>query len=142
MQIRDANAQDAQAIVELIQEMARGAGETSSLTPDYVQSYLSYPVGSVLLAIQDGQVLGLLSYSVRPDLYHAGNCGLIEEIVVRGDARRKGVGSALIEAVLERARNGHWAEVGLGVMPDNEQAIKLYKKLGFTDEAILLEQHL
>ncbi len=142
MQIRDATEKDAHVIVELIQEMAAGSGETSPLTIDYVQSYLSSPVGSILLAIEDGQVLGLLSYSARPDLYHAGNCGLIEELVVRAGVRGQGVGSALLMAVLERARKGNWREVGLGVMPDNETAIKLYKKLGFTDEAILLEQHL
>jgi ribosomal protein S18 acetylase RimI-like enzyme len=84
-------------------------------------------------------VIGLLSYSVRPDLYHAGDCCLIEELVVRDGRRGQGAGSALIEELLIRVKD--CAEVGLGVMADNESAIRFYRKHGFGDEALLLERH-
>ncbi len=62
--------------------------------------------------------------------------------MVRAAARGQGVGSALLETVIERARAGHWAELGVSTMLNNERAIKLYKKMGFVDESLLLEQHL
>jgi len=137
--IREARREDASLIVRLITELAVGTGEVSPISPAYVKTYLASPTSGVLLTEAQGQVIGLLSYSVRPDLYHAANCCLIEELVVREGLRGQGVGSALLQALFSRMQE--CAEVGLGVMPENERAIRFYRKHGFVDEALLLEKH-
>jgi hypothetical protein len=80
--IHHAGPFDAAAIVRLIQELAESLGEQSPITPDYTQNYFSTPGRGILLAEQDGASIGLLSYSIRPNLYHAAPTALIEELVV------------------------------------------------------------
>jgi len=139
--IREAQANDAPAIVCLIRGLAATVDETSAITEVYAAKYLSSPAGRVLLAEGEGQIIGLLSYSLRPDLYHAGNSCLIEELIVRQDARGQGVGSTLLSELLSRLTRINCAEVSVAVMPDNQNAIRFYRRHGLTDEAVFLERH-
>ncbi len=140
--IRSATPEDAPAVLRLIQEMAAGSGGTSPLTIRFVEDYLVSPVSQILLAESGSRVVGLLSYSIRPDLYHAAGSCYIEELVVERSSRGQGVGGALLEAVLQRAAEFGCAEVSLSVMPDNEPAIRLYRQHGLVEEALFLEKHL
>ena len=100
--IREAQLADTSTIIALIQELAVQSGEASPLTNEYVAVYLSSPGSYVLLAAEHDRVIGLLSYSVRPDLYHAGSSVLIEELIVRDSERNRSVGSALMSELLRR----------------------------------------
>jgi ribosomal protein S18 acetylase RimI-like enzyme len=141
MEIRAATRADAPAIVDLVRSQALADGETSPLTEDYVSYYLSTPTSGILLAVDNDRVAGLLSYSARPDLYHAGECYLIEELVVVEEKRSQGIGGLLIERLLADARQKGCAEVAVGVMPDNIRAQEFYRRHGLVDEAMLLERH-
>lgn len=137
LSIRPAGPSDAARIVQLIRQM----GSDSDVNDEYVLHYLSGMERGVLLACIDEEVAGLLSYSVRADLYHAGNCMLIEELVVDIGVRGQGIGGALMEALLEKAEKLGCRELSLAVMPDNEGAIHLYKTHGLVEEALYLERH-
>ena len=52
-------------------------------------------------------------------------------VAIRGDARRRGHGRALMQAAIERARERGAERVLLEVRADNEAAISLYRALGF-----------
>jgi ribosomal protein S18 acetylase RimI-like enzyme len=108
---------------------------------EYVLHYLAGRERGVLLACLDDRIAGLLSYSVRADLYHAGNSVLIEELVVDEGQRGKGVGGALMEALVQRVQGLDCRELCLAVMPDNEAAIRFYKRHGLVEEALFLERH-
>jgi ribosomal protein S18 acetylase RimI-like enzyme len=140
--IREASPEDAALVVSLIEELARGEGEQSPISETYVARYLAFPGSKILLAELDGVTAGLISYSIRPNLYHASDSCLIEEFVVRQVARGKGVGGVLMEEVIKRAINAGCAEISVSTMPDNERAIAFYRKHGLTDEALFLERHL
>jgi ribosomal protein S18 acetylase RimI-like enzyme len=138
--IREAESGDMSVIVRLIQELET-ATDRSPITETYVMQYLDSPTSMILLAETQGNVIGLLSYSLRPDLYHAANSCLIEEFVVHEPMRGKGVGSALLRELLSRLSSRDCAEVSLAVMPDNTGAIRFYKRHGLTEEALFLERH-
>lgn len=142
MLIRQATPQDAGHIVDLVRELVRNENEECALTPEGVQVYLDQSGCVILLAEEAGCVLGLLCYSCRYDLYHAGKTGLIELLVVEKEARGKGIGSALIQETIRRGREEGWAEISVSTMPDNQAAVAFYRKHGLVDEAILLEMHL
>ena len=142
VQIRSARLSDVGAIVRLIQELAASLGEQSPITPGYAQNYLSYPDRGILLAERAGNIIGLLSYSIRPDLYHAGPTALIEELVVNSATRGQGIGSALLQAAEDHLRAAGCVEISVSVMPDNQRAIKFYRLHGMIDEAVYLEKHL
>jgi ribosomal protein S18 acetylase RimI-like enzyme len=138
--IREAESGDVAVIVQLIQELATST-ERSPITETYVMQYLDSPTSTILLAETQGNVVGLLSYSLRPDLYHAANSCLIEEIVVQESMRGRGVGSTLLTELLSRLSSKDCAEVSLAVMSDNTGAIRFYKRHGLREEALFLERH-
>lgn len=59
----------------------------------------------------------------------------LEDLYVTDEARRGGIGRALAEAVLERARARGCKRVELDVDADNTAARALYASLGFRDKA-------
>jgi ribosomal protein S18 acetylase RimI-like enzyme len=139
--VRDAQPGDAPHAVRLIAELARTCGEDSPITERYVNQYLSCSGNGILLAEVEGQVVGLLSYSVRPNLYHAASVGLIEELIVGEDVRGGGVGSALLSEILRLLESMGCAEVSVSTLPDNKDAQRFYRSHGLVDEAVSLEKH-
>jgi PhnO protein len=139
--IRTAVESDSASISRLITELAENSGEASPITAQYAARYLAYPGSHVLLAEIQQQVVGLLSYSIRPNLYHAGDSCLIEEFIVQQSARAQGIGGQLLEALFRQLASLNCVEVSVTTMPDNQQAISFYKSHGMVDEALFLEKH-
>lgn len=139
--IREARPADTLAIVTLVREMAQEDNETSPVTEAYVAQCLASPGSVILLAEAGRQIAGLLNYSLRPNLFHAAPACLIELLVVRKDTRSRGVGGALLTEVFARAAKLGCAEVSTSAMPDNDGALRLYRRHGLTEEAVFLEHH-
>ncbi len=92
--------------------------------------------GSALFVAKiDGEIVGDVSVLAfdRERMAHIAELG----ISVRRDYWRLGIGEALMRTALEHARNAGEIEiVHLGVRRENENAIKLYKKLGFVENGV------
>jgi ribosomal protein S18 acetylase RimI-like enzyme len=140
--VRHAELMDIDHIVRLVAELAASTGESSLVTPTYVANYLAYPTSRVLLAELQGEIIGLLSYSIRPNLYHVGDCCTIEEFIVQTSVCGQGIGSTLLKYLFSQPEVIRCAEVSVSTLLNNEQAIEFYRTHGFTDEALLLEKHL
>ena len=141
LRIRAAKPEDTETIVRLVRGHAAIAGEQSLISASYVATYLAFEHNDILLAERDGQIIGLVSYSIRPDLYHAANVCLIEELIVASEWRGQGAGRALMTGLLDRLNSLKCAEVSVAVRSDNSPAIRLYQSQGLTDEALFLEKH-
>ena len=63
---------------------------------------------------------------------HDGRRGYISHTAVREDAQRQGVGTALVEAVLEALQAEGIRKVALVVFARNEKGNAFWEKLGFT----------
>jgi putative acetyltransferase len=86
-----------------------------------------------LVAVVDGEVVGTigLHMSPRPRIRHRGEIGMM----VRDDWQGKGVGSAMVRAVVDLADKWlNLTRIELTVYTDNEPAIALYRKFGFEIE--------
>jgi putative acetyltransferase len=90
-----------------------------------------------LVACVDGEVVGQIylgTHPNRPRRRHAGQIGM----AVRDDWQGKGVGAALMQAAVDLAdRWLNLSRLELEVYTDNEPAVRLYKKFGFTIEGTL-----
>ncbi len=84
-------------------------------------------LGRSRVALRDGAPVGIVNLGVRGDRGWIGGLGVVPAV------RRKGIGRALMEAVLAVAP-GH---VTLEVLEQNEPAIRLYEELGFTRTRVL-----
>jgi RimJ/RimL family protein N-acetyltransferase len=99
----------------------------------WIQAHLDQPGQLVLLAETSDCLIGSLSFENGPRRRnaHQGTLGMS----VREDWRRMGVGTALLQCLLEWADASALIEkVGLAVFADNLPAINLYKKVGFIEE--------
>ena len=72
---------------------------------------------------------------------HAADSCLIEELIVKKDARAQGVAGALIEELIRHLDKKICVEISVSVMADNASAIRFYKSHGLTDESLYLERH-
>jgi ribosomal protein S18 acetylase RimI-like enzyme len=140
--VRPAEVEDAVEIAGLVAMLAAELGDPTPVTPAYVADFLHRPGCHALLAVCPSGVLGLLSYSFRPGLYHAADSCLVDELVVQPADRNRGVGMLLLNEVIRLARQQGCAEVSLSVMKSNLAALHFYRRHGFEDQAMLLELHL
>ena len=88
----------------------------------------------MLVACVDDEIVGQIGLHTspnRPRRRHVGQIGM----AVRDDWQGKGVGTALMQAAIDLAdRWLNLSRLELDVYTDNEPAIKLYRKFGFTSE--------
>jgi putative acetyltransferase len=92
--------------------------------------------GHILVAVVDGDVAGMIGLhtSSRPRVNHSAEIGMM----VRDDWQGKGVGKAMMQAVIDLADKWlNLARIELTVFTDNEPAIALYRKFGFEIEGTL-----
>lgn len=139
--IRDAKTGEEEAIAALILELAAGEEVAGGATGDLVSRYMALPDSSIIVAERDGALVGVLTYFVRPGLFHGGPWGSIEELVVTARARGAGIGEALVSEAMRRFENAGCLEVGVSTEFDNEVARRLYRKHGLCEESLLLERH-
>ena len=82
-------------------------------------------------ARRDGRLLGVIGCEVAH-----GNCHLVH-LAVDADARRKGVGTALVAAGIEWARHSGASQVWGDALAPFSAAIALFKHLGFSECGVL-----
>jgi GNAT superfamily N-acetyltransferase len=140
--LREATSLDVPAIVTLIRALAMAMDVITPVEEAYVREYLVTPGSGIVVADEAGQVIGLLSYSIRPSLVHAGRSCVIEDLFVDQTTRRQGVGTKLVEDLLLRAARWGCIEVSVTTLAGQRGAIQFYKERGFTDDAVFLEKRL
>ena len=112
---------------------ADGEWRSSGDERRYLKAVRRYAHAAVFVAERpDGELVGRLSVArdAHPASAHVADIGLM----VAKDARRQGVGWALLEAAVDWARTSGVRKLELHVFPWNEPAIRLYEKFGFERE--------
>ena len=87
--------------------------------------------GTLLLAIMAGKPVGVAYLAYTWTLEHGGKVGWLEELYVEPEHRERGIGSALLTAVCDRARAEGCGAVDLEVDANHERAAHLYERRGF-----------
>ena len=98
----------------------------------YLKAVRNHPDAAVFLAEHDGVIVGRLSISrdPHPASRHVADLGLMVAV----NARRQGVGTALLEQAVAWAHATGVRKLELHVFPHNEPAILLYERFGFVRE--------
>jgi GNAT superfamily N-acetyltransferase len=129
--VRLARRGDGEQLGLLLGELGHpGAGDTGT-----VHWVLSHPEIEVHVAADPGdRPLGLLSFSHRPQLRLGGRIATIDELVVLPSARRQGIGRALVQRALERARvlSVKRVDLQLPSVP-SEATFRFCEAMGFAD---------
>ena len=119
---------------ELVRAFATLIPQLSSSNPPPTAAELAEiiaaPATQLLLAVDDdGTVLGALTLAVFR--IPTGVRAWIEDVVVDDAARGRGVGEALNQEALTRARAAGATTVDLTSRPSREAANRLYQRIGF-----------
>lgn len=94
-------------------------------TKEQLESQLPDEQHCFLIALEEERVLGYVG------MMHVLDEGYISNVAVSPDARRRGIGDALVSGILERAKKLQLSFVTLEVRESNQGAIALYRKHGF-----------
>lgn len=97
-------------------------------TRSEVEELVAPPTNTLLIA-REGEIVGALFLGLyrSPTGLHA----WIEDVVVDGAFRGRGIGEALTRAGIERAREQGAHEINLTSRPSREAANRLYQRIGF-----------
>jgi ribosomal protein S18 acetylase RimI-like enzyme len=133
--IREATVADAADIARLLHDFNTEYEEETPPVPEltrHAERMLREGEMTVLLA-GDGPG-GLALLRLRPSVWTEQVEAYLQELYVVPDLRGRGIGEALMVAVLEtcRARDAAWIELNTG--ETDVAARSLYRKLGFTNE--------
>lgn len=120
---------------ELVAAFERLTPQLSSSSPapgaDQLAAIVASPATILFVArdIDSGEIVGSLTLALFR--IPTGMRAWIEDVVVDETSRGKGVGAALNEAALDRARREGAKTVDLTSRPSRDAANRLYKRIGF-----------
>jgi RimJ/RimL family protein N-acetyltransferase len=148
MKVRPADPRDAALLVALAESV--GSEPEGWLISDsrwrsvaderrYLRAVRKHPDAAVFVAEDERGIVGRLSIArdPHPASRHVADLGLM----VDADARRQGVGWALLEQATAWARETGVTKLELHVFPHNEPALRLYEKFGFVQEGYRRNQY-
>ena len=149
-------SQAERALEEKIKIMPMHASDIDAITPNFETEFdkfwnintlrndFSNPNSTYIIAKIDDEIVGFAGFLKICDETN------IMNIVTKVDKRHLGIGSKLMQALIDEAKKQNLTSITLEVNDKNFQAIKLYEKFGFkriglrkkyynnTDDAIIM----
>jgi ribosomal protein S18 acetylase RimI-like enzyme len=129
--VRPATVDDALALAGLFAAVAEerdGIATEPPVDVDQRAAVFARSADSSVVAVAGRQIIGMLHVEVSRHGF--GEIGML----VDRDWRGRGVGSALMQAAVSRARQQGLHKLSLEVFAHNAGAIALYRKCGFVEE--------
>ena len=118
LSLLEASLRDGEPVPETFAERLRKSVKTGNI--------------DVLAARSEGRILGVAVLAYRPNISAGALFASIEDLYVRPEARRQGVGTALLTAADERCAAHRISYVEVQV--EDEAAESFYKTLGYDQE--------
>ena len=88
-------------------------------------------LGKLFVLRDQGRVAGMANVLITVSTSEGCRVAVLEDVIVRGEYRGKGLGRRLVEHVLVWAKAEGMTRVTLLADRDNEAALGFYRKLGF-----------
>jgi len=143
IQIREAKVEDIKTFQAYLNELCNEhlptiyehQGEVSEQkATDFINKMISAENSALFFAEKNGRIVGSLDFhgSHRMQQRHLG----VFAVSVASSHRGQGIGSKLIQFMLDWAANNKITRIELEVFAINTRAIKLYQRLGFKQEGV------
>ncbi|MHC4137659.1 MAG: GNAT family N-acetyltransferase [Planctomycetota bacterium] len=122
-----------EAVSEIFREgIATGEATFEQACPDWVEWDASHLAACRFVALADRRVVGWAALAPVAERCVYGGVAEVS-VYVAASARRTGVGSALLAALVAASeREGLWT-LQAGVFPENEASVALHRKHGFRE---------
>jgi len=136
MHVRPLHRADYSAVADVFAEgIATGLATFETQVPSWEAWDAAHLADHRFVAELDDDVVAwvaVVPYSRRPVYRGVGE----ESVYVAERARGRGVGRALLEAVIESARAGGLWTLQAGIFPDNTASLELHRRLGFREVGV------
>ena len=130
--IRLAIPEDEKQCSELLDVLAKATSDPNNIfDSNTFNEVISNKRGSLIIAEEEGKILGMASVSFNLALRYNGEYCQFEELVVHQEARGKNVGGLLIEETLRLAKTRGCKEFGLYLLESTKHNQSFYEKYGF-----------
>ena len=126
VQLKKADASVLADIRHLLKQLSTRIG---TATPASLKKMLSRPDIEIWVARDGARVVGMATLIIARKLYVT--LGYAEDVVVDEKYRGQGIGKALMNKIVERARVHNAERVEFTSNPSRASAIVMYQKLGF-----------
>ena len=130
--VRDATERDSRAIAGLLTELGYPTGPAE--IPPRLTRMLAEPGQSVLVAEDDGEVIGLATVIVRHLIHRDAPFARLSSLVVTERQRSQGVGRELVEAAAAIAREAGCQVIEVTSSEHRTRAAAFYGRLGFVEK--------
>ena len=130
--VRLAKLEDQNRCSELLEVLAKATSDPHEIFDSKTfKNLISNERGSLVVAEENGTVLGMASISFNLALRYNGEYCQLEELVVNKEARGKNVGGLLIEETIKLAKKRGCKEYGLYILESTKHNQGFYEKYGF-----------
>ena len=130
--VRLAKLEDQNRCSELLKVLAKATSDPHEIFDSKTfKNLISNDRGSLVVAEDNGSVLGMASISFNLALRYNGEYCQLEELVVNKEARGKNVGGLLIEETIKLAKKRGCKEYGLYILESTKHNQGFYEKYGF-----------
>ena len=134
MEVRQASAEDAADVARLLHDFNT---EFDEPTPgvDFLSGRLGelLAAGELTVLLAGGGPDGFATLRFRPSVWTEGPEAYLEELYVAPPHRGRGMGRALLEGAMQKAREGGAAHIDLNTGETDREARALYESAGFTN---------
>ena len=132
--VRLGKSEDQIRFSELLDVLTEATSEQNEIfDSDTFSKLISKDRGCLVIAEENGIILGMASISFNLALRYNGEYCQLEELVVDQDARGKNVGGLLIEETLRLAKKRGCKEFGLYLLESTKHNQPFYEKYGFVN---------
>jgi ribosomal protein S18 acetylase RimI-like enzyme len=125
LKVRRLKAKDAKTAVALVEQFAGKA-----VSSEYLKEFLASPTNYLIVAEIENNLAGFLLAHALQRLKQESHKMFIYEIDVGETYRRKGVGTALIQYILEIVRQEKMMNAFVFTSHSNKGAVEFYKSTG------------
>ncbi len=140
--IRIAETRDIPPMGELL-------GDLFSIESDFAPNYenqahglamlVNEPLGMshVLVAVHDGTIVGMATVQTLISTAEGNRVGLVEDVIVDRQFRGQGIGTLLLERIVEWGRSQNLKRFQLLADRDNHEALAYYAKHGWSTTSLI-----
>jgi glucosamine-phosphate N-acetyltransferase len=142
LQIRPCINDDFEEVLELLRQL----WPDKSLDPIALRKVFSLAITSdsqiYICAANDDKVVGFGSLTLKNSLWQEGFLGHIDELVLDAEHRGRGIGTQLIEHIIDAAKRRGCSRVELDSAFHRKEAHDFYERMGFENRGYVFSKSL
>lgn len=133
--IRKATKEDYAALMDLYNQFV-GEDRYSKHTGDSFYAVLTNSANRIFIAVQENDLIGLATVSFRRVVRYSQPIAELDELYVKDEFRKKGVGKLLMNAVINESKKRKCCRIYIESGYKWTIAHAFYKSIGFTDNGL------